>query len=111
MIKFGVQDNILEQGYFSSTECDNCGHKEQNNFTVWTKAFFLGPWLFPNLRWFQWNKNAVVTCNNCHRTLSVEETSGHLKERLQEKYDNYPLWTKNAFICIVVAYLAYSIIF
>lgn len=109
MIKVGIQDRILEDGYLSTVPCDNCGKTEGNSYIVWAKTFIFGPWLFP-IKWFTWDTNASVTCDNCHRTLHVSETKGDLKERLEEKIKENPLWKKNIFGILIILMISFSIL-
>lgn len=106
MIVFGVKEVTLHEGYLTSCKCEHCGKEEENLVRIYASAFVLGPWLFP-IKWFCWGKKADVTCQHCNRTLSLAETTGHLRVRFQQlfKETNIPFyyWLPGAFVAFMIA--------
>ena len=109
IITIGERDTILHEGYLHSTPCNKCYHQEQNYVSIWAKSFVFGPSLIP-IKWATWGKKAVVTCNNCHKTSDISETSGYLRERMDNLTNENPLWKKNILGIIIITYFALSFV-
>jgi hypothetical protein len=109
LISFGTEDKVLYEGYIGNTPCNSCQHLEQNYVTIWAKSFRFGPWIFP-IRWATWDKNAGVTCNNCHKSLNISETQGELKTKMLRLMREYPLWKQNIPLILIGGYFSLQIL-
>lgn len=103
MYSIGVQNIIIHQGYLNSCPCSNCQKKEENEITVYCKAFILGPFFWKWV-WFAWAKQAFVQCNSCKKHSAISELNGKLKEIAEETINEFPIWKKNI-LGITVAFL------
>ena len=94
LVKLGIIQTIIDDGYITSVTCENCNQTESQFVTINAQSFVFGSWLLP-IKWLTWSKKVTVTCKNCKRTLNSSDTKGKLKEKVEERSNEFPLWKKN----------------
>lgn len=109
MYTVGIKKIIMHQGYLTTCPCDNCNQKEENEITVYCKAFVLGPF-FWNWTWFAWDKQAYVECKSCKKHSNISELSSTLKNKAEESINEFPLWRKSMLGILVALIIGVNVL-